>query len=217
MNDWQISTVVTTSSQDDQSETGPEPDEITLGRDRPLRTTTLARRRLRRFIEPALLAALTGVVLLAVHISGGDGMPPVAPPPAASAGTGASPRADQLLVAPQTAVRGERITVAAYRTRQLCGPAELRFDGKPTVYALRAYAGRPTFTYVEMLMTMNVPRSAQPGSHIIELYGRDQGGPAGTRCADVPEHQARLATTTISLNRISRRRRHGWEDRCSRR
>jgi hypothetical protein len=210
MNDWQVPTVVvTTSSQDNQPRTGPDPDEITLGPDRPLRTTTFARRRLGRFVEPALFVAFTGVVLVAVHVSGGDGVPavapPTAPPPAASAEMGASPRADHLLVAPQTAVRGERITVVAYRTRRLCGPPELRFDGKPTVYELRAYAGRPSFDYVEMLMTMNVPRSARPGSHMIELYGREQGGPAGALCGDVREHQARLATTTISINRISSR------------
>jgi hypothetical protein len=200
MNDWQVPTVVTTSSQDNQSTMGPDPDEITLGPDRPLRT----RRRLGRFVEPALFVALNGVVLVAVHVSGGAGesavAPPTAPPPAASAGMGASPRADHRLVAPQTAVRGERITVVAYRTRRLCGPPELRFDGKPTVYGLRAYAGRPSFDYVEMLMTMNVPRSARPGSHMIELYGREQHGPAGALCGDGREHQARLATTRISIN-----------------
>jgi hypothetical protein len=205
MNDWQVPTVVTTSSQDNQSTMGPDPDEITLGPDRPLRT----RRRLGRFVEPALFVALNGVVLVAVHVSGGAGesavAPPTAPPPAASAGMGASPRADHRLVAPQTAVRGERITVVAYRTRRLCGPPELRFDGKPTVYGLRAYAGRPSFDYVEMLMTMNVPRSARPGSHVIELYGREQGDSAAALCGDVCEHQAQLASTTISINRISSR------------
>jgi hypothetical protein len=177
-------------------------DEITLGPDRPPPTTTLTKRRLRRLLEAGLLVASTGVILLAAHATGGDGSPATprtapTPSPSARAEVGPLPQALPRLVAFQTAAPGERVIVLAYRNRRLCGPAELRFDGRPTPQKLRRYAGPPNPDHVEMFIAMDVPRSAEPGSHVIELYGPRQGGPGGPLCGDVPEHQARLATTTI--------------------
>jgi hypothetical protein len=196
-----------TSSDHDESRIKLDRDEITFGRERPPPAMTLTRRRLRRFLEPGLLVAATGVILLAIQAAGGDGSPAAcqtaaAPSPSQSARSAAAPstpRASLRLVAPQTAVPGERVTVLAYRSRRLCGPAELRFDGRLTAQKLLRYAGPPDPDYAEMFMAMDVPRSAKPGSHLIELYGPRPGGAAGQLCGDAAEHQARLATTTISV------------------
>jgi hypothetical protein len=211
MNDGQVLTVITSSDHDNQSRTEAPADQITLGPDRPHHTTTRTRSRLRRLLEPALLIASTGVILLTVHATGGED-PPTAAPPTAPSPSQAAPaevvaarHADLRLVAPQTATPGERITVLAYRNRRLCGPAELRLDGKPVPHQLLAYAGTPNPDYAEMFMTIGVPRSAHPGNHMIELYGPRQGGPAGPLCGDIREHQARLASTTITINGTNHR------------
>jgi hypothetical protein len=205
------------SDRDNQASIELDRDEITFGRQRPPPTTTLSRRRLRRLVEPGLLVAAIGVILLAVHATGGDGTPAaggvdgrtmVTPSQPGRATEGApSPRAQLRLVAPQTAVPGERLTVLAYRDRRLCGPTELRFDAKPTAQKLLRYADRPDPDYAEMFMAVDVPRSAKPGSHLIELYGPREGGPAGQLCGDVPEHQARLANATILVQSVRNRAR----------
>jgi hypothetical protein len=211
MNDGQVPTVVTSSDHDNQSGTEAAADQITLGPDRLQHTTTRTRDRLRRLLEPALIIASTGVILLAVHATGGEDPPAAAPPTAPSpsqvarAEVAAPRHADLRLVAPQTAAPGERITVLAYRNRRLCGPAELRLDSKPVPHQLLAYAGTPNPDYAEMFMMIDVPRSAHPGNHVIELYGPRQGGPAGPLCGDVREHQARLASTTITINGTNHR------------
>jgi hypothetical protein len=48
-----------------------------------------------------------------------------------------------------------------------------------------------------VFVSMRVPLSATAGRHEIELYGPIQGGMGDSLCADVPEHQGRLATTTL--------------------
>ena len=215
-------TEAASSDHDNQSTIELDRDENTCGR-RPPRSTTLTRRRLRRLVEPGLLVAAIGMILLAVHTTGGDGSPAagrvdgrtmVAPSQPARATEGApSPRAQLRLVAPQNAVPGERLTVLAYyRNRLLCGPTQLRFDGKPTAHKLLRYAGPPNPDYAEMFMVMDVPQSAKPGSHVIELHGPRQGAAqvladpqflaAGPICGDFREHQARLATTTISIESL---------------
>lgn len=178
-------------------------DEITFGSDRRQRSTLLTGRRLRRFLETGLFVAVTGVIVLAAHAAGGDRSPgaraAASPSPSQSVQPSAgspTPAAHPRLVAPQTAVPGERLIVLAYRDCRLCGAAELRFDGAPTTHQILRYAGPANRDYVEMFMTMEVPKSAKSGRHDIELHGPRPGG-RGPICGDVPEHQSRLATTTI--------------------
>ncbi|MGN9909359.1 hypothetical protein ACTMTJ_17585 [Phytohabitans sp. LJ34] len=157
---------------------------------------------MRKLAEKATLVVATGAVLLAVHTTGGDRSPeaqpagPALPPPSAET---ISPVHLQLVV-PESAAPGERLTVLAFRNRRLCGAAELRFDGAPTAHKLLRYAAPANQDHAQIFMAMDVPRSAKPGSHEIALYGPKPGG-SGPICGDVAEHQGRLATATISVDR----------------
>jgi hypothetical protein len=181
------------------------PDVITFGGDPQPRSTSPTRRRLRRLAEKAVLVAATSAILLAVHTTSGDRSPDAQPAGSASPTPSAqtpnglpTPPVHLRLVVPETAVPGERLTVLAYRNRRLCGAAELRFDGAPTSHELLRYAGPANQDHAQMFVAMEVPRSAKPGSHEIDLYGPRPGG-SGPICGDVSEHQGRLATATISV------------------
>jgi hypothetical protein len=89
------------------------------------------------------------------------------------------------------------ITVLAHRNRRLCGAAELRFDGAPVMQRLNGYAGPADSGREDVFVLMRVPLSAAAGRHEVELYGPMQGGRGDSLCTDVPEHQGRLATTTL--------------------
>lgn len=159
-------------------------------------------RRLRRFVEPGLLVVSVGAMLLAVQVTGSRESPVAGPAVSPPAGSSAAPRAPVALgrlLAPQTASPGERITVLAYRNRWLCGAAEMRFDGATLAHQLASVVGPPNSDRTDMFLTMQVPRSATPGHHEIALYGPMPGGGRGQICADVGEHQAQLATTTITV------------------
>jgi hypothetical protein len=162
-------------------------DEIAYGDDRRPRIV-------RRLVEPALALVAASLVLLAVHMNGGPTIP-VAAPVAAPAPTA---RTALRLIAPQTAAPGERVPVVGFRDRRLCGPAQLRFDGVPATQQIVRYAGRLDADRSEVFMTMVVPGSATAGVHTIDLYGPRPGG-TGPICADVHEHQARLASTSIAV------------------
>jgi hypothetical protein len=154
--------------------------------------------RLRRFVEPGLLVVAAGVMLLAVQVTGDVASPAKAPASAGPAAVRTSATPPRLLV-PQTASPGEQITVLAYRNRRLCGAAELRLDGTPVSYRLAGYVDSPNPDRMEMFLSVEVPRSVTPGNHEIELYGPVPGGRSGPLCAFVREHQAELATTSITV------------------
>jgi hypothetical protein len=137
-------------------------------------------------------------MLLAVQVTDG-GASPAASPAAVQPATVRTSVAPPRLLAPQAASPGEQITVLAYRNRRLCGAAQLRLDGTPVSYRLAGYVGSPNPDRVEMFLTVEVPRSAKPGNHEIELYGPVPGGRNGPVCADVRERQAKLATTSITV------------------
>lgn len=161
--------------------------EIAYGDDRQPRL-------LRRLVELALALVAASLVLLVVHIDGGRTIPVAAPVavPAPTAHT------TLRVIAPQTAAPGERVPVVGFRDRRLCGPAQLWFDGVPATQQIVRYAGRLDADQSEVFMTMVVPGSATAGVHTIDLYGPRPGG-TGPLCADVPEHQARLASTSIAV------------------
>jgi hypothetical protein len=151
-------------------------------------------RLVRRLVEPALALVAAGLVLLVVHMDGGRTIPVAAPVavPAPAAHT------TWRVIAPRTAAPGERVPVVGFRDRRLCGPAQLWFDGVPATQQIVGYAGRLDADQSEVFMTMVVPRSATAGVHTIDLYGPRPGG-TGPLCADVHEHQARLASTSSAV------------------
>jgi hypothetical protein len=102
------------------------------------------------------------------------------------------------LIAPATAAPGERVVVLAYRNSNLCGPAELRLDGRPLPQQILAYAGRGSDTYQQLFISVDLPLSATPGTHRIDLLGRVQPDRDGI-CGDHPERQLRIDSTAISV------------------
>jgi hypothetical protein len=162
----------------------------------------------RRLLRPSMrqtttTAALTAIAALLVGYAIGAG--PLAPshPPAVAAPLAAVSDQQQgrpaRLLVPATADAGERVPVLAFRNPKLCGPAELRFDGTAVEQQIIPYAARDSYTHPQIFMSMDVPRSAKPGIHEIELLG-PVPTTHGTICADIPERQGRIASTTIWID-----------------
>lgn len=161
----------------------------------------------RRFLRPSTrrtmtTAGLTAIAALLVGYSIGGGRPLPNGPRAAPAPPVAVSDQQQgvhaVLLAPAAAGAGERVPVLAFRNPKLCGPAELRFDGAAVEQRIIRYAGPDSRTYPQIFMSMDVPRSAEPGTHEIELLG-PVPSTQGAICADVPERQGRIAAATISI------------------
>ncbi len=180
-------------------------------------------RGLRRFVEPGLVVLCASVALSVPHMMDGRGSPTV--PPATSPSSPASRGVRRVasghrprLLAAQTATPGERLTVLAYRNRRLCGVAEIRLDGAPVAHRLAKYVGPLGSDWMEIFITMDVPRSAAPGRHEIELYGPKRGGSPGPICGDSREHQGKLAGRILTVHRVGLSRGHwsvsGRTDRC---
>jgi hypothetical protein len=102
------------------------------------------------------------------------------------------------LIAPATARPGQPITVVGFRDSTLCGPSELRFDDNPVVYRVDATARERNPGWVQVIMVMSVPDTADPGSHLIQLYGPARGGDR-TICGNVSVHQEKLDTLEIEI------------------
>ena len=85
----------------------------------------------------------------------------------------------------------------AFRNRRLCGLAELRFDGRPVAHRLASYVGGPANAgWMELFLTMDVPLSAAPGPHTLQLYGPVLGG-RRKRCARTSRHQGQRSATLV--------------------
>lgn len=177
---------------DDETATGREPLPLLRHlRQRPIRPTART---------AVLTLAAAGALIAAIELSGGNAASP--PPPSAQHGTAPVPQSHEQparLIAPATATPGEHLIVLGHRNPALCGPAELRFDGLPVRHKGLKYAGERGGTHPQLFMSMDVPRSAKPGTHQIELFGPVRSTRGGT-CGDVPEHQARIDTTAISIS-----------------
>ena len=161
----------------------------------------------RRFLRPSTrrtmtTAGLTAIAALLVgYAIGGGRLPPSHPQAATARPLAASDQQHGLharLLAPATAAAGERVPVLAFRNTKLCGPTELRFDNAAVDQRIIRYAAPDSQTYPQIFMSMDVPRSAKPGTHEIEVLG-PVPSTHGAMCADVPERQGRIATTTISI------------------
>jgi hypothetical protein len=177
------------------------PAELTIDLDRdeaatehlPLRQR-LRRRYPIRGIAGAGAVTVAGVALAAASVVGGSSPPPASP--ASLPQTVAAQHAR--LIAPATAAPGQRIIVLAYRNQNLCGPAELRLDGRPVPQHHLTDAGPNPHTYQQLFIAMDLPRWATPGRHRIDLLGPVHSQ-TGDLCGDHPEQQARIDSTVISV------------------
>jgi hypothetical protein len=195
------------SPQDPQSPALPELT-IDLGEDRRGRPERSRYRPTRKTIATTALTVTAAAGVLAFAYVTGDAQPGVTgqPQPAPSTAAVSEPRlryTDQFIT-PELAAAGERVTVVAYRNVTLCGPAELRFDGAAVPHRLTRYAaGQDRRSNPQFFMWMDVPRSARPGTHHIDLFGPVRAY-RGNICTDVPERQARIATATITIENSGR-------------
>ncbi len=165
----------------------------------------LRRRPLRRTVRTAALTLSAAGALLAAYALPGDNAAGPTPPSASRETAPAAPPHVQpaRLIAPATATPGEHLIVLGHRDPALCGPAELRFDGLPVRHRVLRAAGARGDAYPQLFMAMDVPRSATSGTHQIELFGPVRSV-QGDICGDVPEHQARIDTASISISPAQR-------------
>jgi hypothetical protein len=161
-------------------------DILNAGRARP--NTPVA---LRRAVVP-----VTGVALLLAALLGAG--QPGTPTPTAVNVASQSSVGPHLLV-PQQARPGARLTVLVHRDHRLCGNAELRLDGFPVQHRVLADLGPVSGQWQALIMTMDVPGTAAPGRHVVRLDGPIPGGRGGLLCAEMPEHQDRIAEATLVL------------------
>jgi hypothetical protein len=181
---------------DDPSITRPADLTIDLDEDRPHRPRRVRYLPTRNTIATAALTIAAGALTVVYAV--GSQTPPTArsvAPAQAAAPAQADPAR---FVTPATAAPGERLTVLAYRNTTLCGPAVLHLDGAAVPQrVLSGYtAGQEGRSHRQFFMSMDVPRTARPGTHRIDLWGplRASGGDI---CADVPERPARIASAVI--------------------
>jgi hypothetical protein len=162
-------------------------------------------RRLRRFVEPSLLILCAGIGFAVPYVMDERGSHSTAPaaspssPASVAASTAWASAHRPRLRAPETANPGERLTVLAFRSRRLCGVAEIRLDGAAVVHRIARNVGPLDSDWMEIFMTLDLPRSAGPGPHEIELYGPMRGGPRGPICGDCREHQGKLAGRIVTV------------------
>jgi hypothetical protein len=161
----------------------------------------------RRFLRQSTRRTMTAAGLTAIaalllgYAIGGGRLPPNHPQAAAARPAAASDQQQAVharLLAPAAAGAGERVPVLAFRNPKLCGPTELRFDDAAVEQRIIWYAAPGSDTHPQIFMSMDVPSSAKPGTHEIELLG-PVPSTHGAICADVPERQGHIATTTISI------------------
>jgi hypothetical protein len=182
-------------------------DHAVTGRERLPILMRFRQRSIWRTVRSAPLIAAAAVALFATNAlpTKHDARPPLSSAQQETAHMPTSPMQPQSheervrLITPGTATQGQQLIVLGHRNSGLCGPAELRFDGNPVRHRILAYAGDHDDTYQQLFMSMDVPRSAAPGTHRIELFGPVRST-RGSICGDVPEHQARIDTATISIN-----------------
>jgi hypothetical protein len=154
----------------------------------------------RHLMTPVLLLALAGVAF-AVRgpaVSWNPGGQPSPAPVTTQPLQLARPPSGPGLIAPPTGRPGQPITVVGFRDSRLCGPSELRFDDAPVVHRVDATARPRTPGLLEVIMVMEVPSTANPGPHGIQLWGPAHGG-RRTVCGDVPVHQEELDAVDIEI------------------
>lgn len=156
-------------------------------------------------MTPVVLLALVGVaILLYGPVVHGNRTDTTATPTAApNAGHNVPPRQTVPtngpgLIAPATARPGQPITVVGFRDSTLCGSSELRFDDNPVAYRVDATARERNPGWVAVFMVMSVPDTANPGTHLIQLWGPARGGERMI-CGNVSVHQEMLDKLEIEI------------------
>jgi hypothetical protein len=152
-----------------------------------------------RLMTPVLLLVVAGVAvaflgpIVGREPGGGPSTAPATSDPLqltrASSGPG--------LLAPPVGRPGQQITVVGFRDINLCGPSELRFDDAPVIQRVDATARPRTPELLAVFIVMQVPSTASPGAHRIQLWGPAHGG--RRTCGDVPAHQAQLDAVDIEI------------------
>jgi hypothetical protein len=152
-----------------------------------------------RLMTPVLLLVVAGVAFaFRGPVAGGepDAGPPTAPAtsdPGQMIRTSSGPG----LMAPPVGRPGQHITVVGFRDINLCGPSEVRFDDEAVSQRVDATARPRTPELLAVFIVMQVPSTATPGTHRIQLWGPAHGG--RRTCGDVPSHQAQLDAVDIEI------------------
>jgi hypothetical protein len=161
-----------------------------------------------RLITPVLLLALAGAGLALggrALIGNPDTQPSPSPstirpaqiPPATNQAWATRPPYGPGLLAPPTGRPGQSITVVGFRDLELCGPTELLFDSAQVPQRVDATARPLAPGLLAVFIVMQVPETAGPGPHRIELWGPTHGG--RRVCGDVPVHQDILDGVDIEI------------------
>ena len=181
-------------------------DEISAGADR--HPSLL--RRLCPLVEPVVFVVLAGALFAATELprgtdpSGSATEHTIRPPTTAQPAVSGTPARHVPVVTPRFiatpfARPGEQITIVGYRDSTLCGASELHFDDVVVMHQIRVTAASKDSSWNEMFMTMEIPSTATPGVHHIQLHGPVPGGAGGPVCGGAPEHQDQLAGTDILI------------------
>ena len=175
----------------------PLPDVLVIGRP-DTGEPALSRRAavLRRAALPVAVAALLVAAVAGTGRSGTPSVPVPAAAPSPPVTEHTAPVFPPRLVIPREAGRGRPLTVLAYRNGRLCGPAELRFDGVAVPQRVVLDLGPVDGEWTALILTMDIPRTAVPGRHLVQLHGPRPGG-RGPVCSDVPEYQGRISELPI--------------------
>jgi hypothetical protein len=172
-----------------------------IGPERPRLRQRILRRPTRQAMGTAAIFATAAMMFAAFAVGEEPGPSAVGPEISASSprqSKGTTPEFRPRLIVPGSATPGERLIILGYRKPNLCGPAEVRFDGSPVPHEIIWYVSRTNAAYIEFFMSMDVPRSAKVGIHEIQLLGPVQSV-RGLICTEGPERQSMIATTKISI------------------
>ena len=152
----------------------------------------------RRYLTPVLLLVLAGVAILRYGPVVDGNRAGTAPTASTRSERQTAPTNGPGLIAPATARPGQPITVVGFRDSTLCGPSELRFDNHPVAYRVDATARERNPGWVEVIMVMSVPDPADPGTHLIQLWGPARGGDQAI-CGNISVHQEKLDAVEIEI------------------
>lgn len=165
-----------------------------------------ARERSRRGLRSRILSAVTFLVavLLIAYATVADPRPASRTPSETALPAAAAPEPMPRLVVPASVAAGSTLVLLAYRDAGLCGPTEVRLDGARLEISAIGGVASSSRSFV----SLRIPAHTSAGSHRIELYGPMRAA-GGALCGDAPEHQARIATATITVH-ASRQLRPAW-------
>jgi hypothetical protein len=104
-------------------------------------------------------------------------------------------------VAPTEVEAGGSIYLVATRRPGLCGPEDLRFDGRILPLRVLAASHRAGAEARQIIASATLPATARPGPHVLTVYGPVPSTRGGIVCGDRAERHALIATIRIAVNR----------------